>query len=126
MVCLSSGDSDLPFSQCSSLVYHTVDHTLPDLVMALNHSDLKVALHNGKTIIEGPLHGRVSPNDCMWAIAEHDPRSKIRGTRLVLALEKTYGHRELWCTVFDREYLRKSITVEEEKEPNYNYIIKED
>ena len=100
--------------------------TKTDLLVEINHSDLKVALRNGKIIIEGPLHGRVSPNDCMWAIAEHDPRSKIRGTRLVLALEKTYGHRELWCTVFDREYLRKSKTAEEEKEPNYNYIIKED
>lgn len=101
-----------------------------DLIVDISHSSLKVALRNGETIIEGPLHGRISPHDCMWALADHDPLSRIKGRRLVFALEKTYGHRDLWCTVFDREYLRNGQTVqsalEKDLEQNYNYIIKED
>ena len=101
-----------------------------DIIVEITPSSLKVALRDGKTVIEGPLHGRVSPDDCMWALAEHDPLSKIKGKRLVFALEKTYRHRELWCTVFDREYLKNSKSfqadTQEEAEQNYNYIIKED
>ena len=102
--------------------------TKADLLVEITHSSLKVALLNGGKLIEGPLHGRVSPDDCMWALAEHDPLSRIKGPRLVLALEKTYGHRDLWCTVFDREYLGsvKTTSEEEQEERNKNYIIKED
>ena len=101
-----------------------------DIIVEITPSSLKVALRDGKTVIEGPLHGRVSPDDCMWALAEHDPLSKIKGKRLVFALEKTYRHKELWCTVFDREYLKNSKSfqadTQEEAEQNYKYIIKED
>ena len=66
-----------------------------------------VGVHNEeRVLLEGPFHGRVVPSESMWALADHDPCSPIKGPRLVLSLEKGYAHREIWATVFDREFIK--------------------
>jgi FK506-binding protein 1 len=76
-----------------------------DIVVEIETVYLKVSLKNGMQIIQGPLHGKVSPSECMWALAEHDPKSRIKGEKIVVSLEKSYGSREIWATVFDRKFL---------------------
>jgi len=93
-----------------------------DIIVDIQVSKIRVELKNGISIIEGPLHGRVIPEESMWAMSDHDPKSRIKGTKLVLSLEKTYESRDIWATVFDRDYIRAN----QPEESNSNYNIRTD
>lgn len=54
-------------------------------------------------LLEGPLHGKVRPNGCMWSLTQ-----STTGSRLVLSLEKAHLSKDIWATVFDKDYLLES------------------
>lgn len=56
-------------------------------------------------ILEGPLYGKINPSQSSWNLDDDDPTSDYRGQRLILNLEKAYGHRELWASVFEKDYV---------------------
>lgn len=91
-----------------------------DIQVEFEPSQIRVTLKNGMEIIQGPLHGKISPSECMWATAEHDPKSRIKGEKLVLSLEKSFGHRDIWATVFDRNYLKAN-----QKEGSMGYKLRD-
>lgn len=56
-------------------------------------------------ILEGPLYGKINPSQSSWNLDDDDPSSDYRGQRLILNLEKGYGHQELWASVFEKDYV---------------------
>jgi hypothetical protein len=73
-----------------------------DLVVGIAVGSLSVKLRSGQVLLEGPLHGKVLPSDCHWAILDVDPLARLRGRRLQLILKKSHGSRDIWATVLDR------------------------
>jgi len=80
--------------------------TKGDLLVDFEPTQIRVGLLGGRILLEGTLHGKIVPAESMWALAPHDPRARIKGEKVVLSLEKSYGHREIWATVFDRDFLK--------------------
>jgi hypothetical protein len=76
-----------------------------DLIVKVNLNSLYVALRNGEVLLEGPLYGKILPSESSWALLPHDPRAKVKGDKIVLSLEKAFSNRDIWATVFDREFL---------------------
>lgn len=77
------------------------------------------------TLLEGPLHGKVLPSLSMWAILEPDSALLHKGPVLRLSLEKGHGHRDIWATVLNREYLankQRERTEAGEEEESFNTL----
>jgi hypothetical protein len=54
------------------------------------------------TLLQGPLHGRVSAPDCSWALLEYSDVESFRrqaSQYVLLSLEKGYGSRDIWASV---------------------------
>jgi hypothetical protein len=93
----------------------TIDITVPintgckksDLNVEIRSNYIKIAYKNGDVILEGLLHGKVVASECVWLLLDSDPlsKSRFRGSRLQISLEKSHGHQEIWSTVFNREFL---------------------
>ena len=85
------------------------DITKRDLVVDIQTRNLRVELSTGQTLLSGPLHGSVMTTECGWVIVEADPtsRTRIRGRKLVVSLEKTHASREIWTTLFDRGFIKE-------------------
>jgi hypothetical protein len=75
-----------------------------------------VQLTTGEVLLEGPLHGKILPSESMWAIMSPDPTARFRGARVMLSLEKAYGSRDIWATVFDRVYVAENLNNGNENE----------
>jgi len=63
------------------------------------HLSVTVAV-TGEVLLQGPLHGKVRPNGCMWSLSVTST-----GPRLLLSLEKAHVSKDIWATVFDKNYL---------------------
>jgi hypothetical protein len=61
-----------------------------------------------KIVLAGPLHGFVNPSGSNWAIEENIGGLFMKGLKIVLNLQKAYGHQDLWGSVFNRQYLARS------------------
>jgi len=85
--------------------------TKRDLVVDIQTRKLCVELGTGtgQTLLSGPLHGSIMTTESGWVIVEADPtaRTRIRGKKLVISLEKTHASREIWTTLFDRDFIKK-------------------
>lgn len=85
-----------------------------DLVVQLESRRLRVRLASGEVLLEGPLHGTINTMESGWVIVEADPsaRTKMRGRKLVVSMEKTYSSREIWSSLFDREFIKEKQGME--------------
>lgn len=107
------GDHHFWYETTNSIEVHlslpTHITTVKDLQVNIKPTEIKVQLPNEEVVLfGGPLHGKVRPSECMWAIEDDDSSLPIRGPRLLLSLEKEFGHLDLWATVFKSEYLSGS------------------
>lgn len=60
---------------------------------------------NGRVLFGGPLYGHIYPSESSWALEENTVSLYMRGLLAVLHLQKGHGHRDLWGSVFNRQYL---------------------
>jgi hypothetical protein len=76
-----------------------------DVLVEFSAQAISVRLADGTVLMQGPLHGRVLPSECSWALLEADPAARIRGQRLQLSLCKSRGSEDIWASVLDRDFL---------------------
>ena len=99
--------------------------TKDDVQVEVRAGTLSVALSPGgdgdapapRALLAGPLHGKVQPSACAWALLGADPAAPpgYRGQRVLVSLEKAHGSRDIWATVISREHLGQSSGEEEEE-----------
>jgi HSP20 family molecular chaperone IbpA len=90
----------------------TIDIEVP-VPLGTKKSDLTVRIEADyiavsclqKTILEGPLQGKINPSQSMWDIAGDDIYATFRGERLIISLEKSFSSQEIWASVLNRDYL---------------------
>jgi hypothetical protein len=87
--------------------------TKSDLIVEVTPTSIRVALRTGVVLIDGPLHGKINPGESSWALAPHDPKAWVKGEKVILSLEKSYSTQEIWATVFDREFLKSKMKLDE-------------
>ena len=85
-----------------------------DLDVDIQTKNIKVQLVSGQVLLNGLLHGSVAADDCGWGIVDADPgaRTRMRGRKLVVSLEKTYASREIWASLFDKDYIAAQQNLE--------------
>eukprot|EP01039_Chlorochromonas_danica_P010719 gene10719-11900_t len=99
--------------------HHFTVKLLPnEIVIRRREEEGKEGEGEGEVILSGPLHGRIVPSECSWAVEDGEKQQVGEegiGKVLVLHLEKAHGHRDIWATVFSRSYLRKKAKEEKKR-----------
>jgi len=88
--------------------------TKRDLTVDIQAKSVKVTLKSGEVLLQGPLFGKVLASESAWTIVDSDPtaKTKLRGRKLVLSLEKSYASKEIWSTLFEREFIKNKQKME--------------
>lgn len=58
---------------------------------------------NKQVLFEGPLFGRIRPDESMWAIADADSESSFKGPHVQFSLEKSIGYTSIWASALNND-----------------------
>ena len=100
-------------------------YTKQDLRVDIQSNALTVELLQGGNmqqsqqfmpLMQGPLHGKILPSESMWALLPPDPLTTVvayRGCqRVLVSLEKAFGYKDIWATVWQRRFLGEKEVME--------------